>query len=127
MAIDCTHTQRIIRTIKDILFVLDRKLFTVPEARLVESVQVGEMNSKPHQTTLAKRLLDAEREQTSCEIVSNRVQMRWHRICSTSEIEVVGDVKDVVQILQDVSFDHESGSATYRTCNLEIIIKLAPL
>jgi hypothetical protein len=94
-----TYSLGIIGTIKDLLFMINRKLFSVLEARLVETVQVGEMDSQPHQAAFTERFLDPKRQQTSSEIITDRVQMRRNRVGSTTEIEVMWDVKDVVEVL----------------------------
>lgn len=52
---------------------VDCKLFSILEARLVVTVQVGEMDSEPHQATFAEGFLDSKRKQTSREIISDRV------------------------------------------------------
>lgn len=122
-----TYTQWIIRTVKDFLFMVDCKLFTVPEARLVESVQVGEMDPEPHETALAEWLLDTECEQSSSEIVADGVQMRRHGIGTTSEIEVVRDVEHVVQILLKCQPRSYPFQETYGTRNLQVVVEFTPL
>ena len=95
-----TYSQGVVCAVKDFLFMVDGKLFTVPEACLVESVQIGQMDAKPHETALAEWLFDTECEQAACKIVSDRIQMRRHGVGSASKVEVVGDVKDVVDKLR---------------------------
>lgn len=79
---------------------VDRELFSVFEARLVEPVQIGEMDSKPHQTAFTERFLDTKRQQTSSEIVTNRVQVRRNRIRSSTEIEIMRDIEGVIKVLR---------------------------
>lgn len=97
-----TYSLGIVGTIKDLLFMINRKLFSVLEARLVETVQVGEMDSQPHQAAFTERFFDTKRQQTSSEIITDRVQMRRNRVGSTTEIEVMWDVKDVVEVLWEI-------------------------
>lgn len=105
-----TYIQRFIRALENLLFMVNRKLFSIPKARLVETVQVGEMDSKPHKATFAQWFLDPECEQASCEIVTDRVEMRRYRVGPASEVEVVGNVEYVVEILRGVSGAHSSST-----------------
>lgn len=59
------------------------------------------MNPEPHQATLAEGLFDAECEQPSGEIVSDRIQVWRNRVGSASEVEVVRDVEYVVDKLRE--------------------------
>jgi hypothetical protein len=80
------------------------------------------MDSKPHQATFAQWFLDPECEQASCEIVADRVKMRRDGVGPASEVEVVRDVEDVVEVLRRVSGDYlasanDSPNAQSPGCN----------
>ena len=75
-------------------------LHTLVKASLVKPVQPGQMDLQPPQAGLAERLRLSEGQEPATEVIADVVQVRWNRVCPTTEIDVVWEVEGIIEILQ---------------------------
>ena len=88
-----THFKGALCAIVDIHQLIFNILHSLIEAALVKSAQVGQMDLQPPQATFTEGLSLGEEKESTRKIVTNVVQVRWDRVCSTTEVHVVGEVE----------------------------------
>jgi hypothetical protein len=80
--------------------VLLRKRLAFLEAGLVVADHVSKVDLQPHQTAGPERLLLAKSEETTAEIVADGAQVRRNWISAATEVDVVRQVKNIVDVLR---------------------------
>ena len=91
--------ERVCGTVEDVVEVLVDEDDTLVEASLVVTVQVGQVDLQPSETTFAERLALRELEETTTQIVIEMVQVGRNGVCASTEIDVVGQVYGVTKEL----------------------------
>jgi hypothetical protein len=82
--------ERSVCGIKDIGFVVLGETSPFFETSFVETIYIGHMDMEPFKTRFTERFLLAESQETSTKVISDWTEMWWDRICSSSEVHVVG-------------------------------------
>lgn len=73
---------------------------TLVEAGLVVTVQVGQMDLQPAQSTLAQRLSLGKLQQPSTQIIANMVQIGRDGVSTSTEIDVVREIQGITNELR---------------------------
>ena len=99
-----SHLQRFLSTVEDIVQMVLRKLDTLIETSLIETIQASQMNLQPSQTRFSEWSSFRKSNQPSTKVITNMVEMRRDRVSATTEVDVVRKVERIVEKLRGMQW-----------------------
>ena len=74
---------------------------SISKGGLVVTIKIGQMDFEPPKALNTQRLALRKNKQRTAQVIPNVVQMRWNRICTATEVQVVGHVDGIAQELEN--------------------------
>ena len=127
-----THFKGALYAIVDIRQVVLYELYSLVEATLIETAQVGQMDLQPPQAAFTERLSLCEEKESTRKVVTDVVQVRWDGVRPATEVHVVREIELVTQELRSDSrsqrtIREDRTGATYSTSDLDLVVDATPV
>ena len=72
----------------------------IGKGRLIVTIKIGQMNFEPPKALNTQLLALRKNEQSTAQVIANVVQMGRNRVCTATEVQVVGHVDGIAQELE---------------------------
>ena len=132
-----TYLERFLGAVIDIFKVLFYPMDPLVKISFVITVQICQMNFEPAKSTYTQRFSYFKLQQTPGKIVTNVAQMWRNGVCTSSEIQVVGEIESVTkelekkkgrcEFVENIEREKAEKNGTHSSGNLNFIINITPL